>query len=61
MTCYRNKLSLEKQILIKSEDQEYYNDQIEPAYDSNHEMFDESYDSKSQKRKKERKRKAKGC
>ena len=62
VTCYRNKLSLEKQILIKSEDQEYYNDQIEPAYDSNHEMFDESDDSKSQKRKKkERKRKARGC
>ena len=52
VTCYRNKLSLEKQILIKSEDQEYYNDQIEPAYDSNHEMFDENDDSKSQKRKK---------
>ena len=61
VTCYRNKLSLEKQILIKSEDQEYYNDQIETTYDSNHETFDESDDSKSQKRKKERKRKAKGC
>ena len=52
VTCYRNKLSLEKQILIKSEDQEYYNDQIETTYDSNHETFDESDDSKSQKRKK---------
>ena len=33
VSCYRNKLSLEKQIIIKSEKQEYYNDNIEPFDD----------------------------
>ena len=42
MSCYRNKLSSEKQILIKSEGQEYYNLDEHTVLDSHNGQFEEA-------------------
>ena len=51
VSCYRNKLSLEKQIIIKSEKQEYYNDNIE-SFDDFDTKDDGDYEPKKPKKKK---------
>ena len=54
MSCYRNKLSPEKQILIKSEAQEYYNLDEHLVLDSHNGQFEEADGDEVQKEEKKK-------